>query len=136
MKEKIFINKTGGCICGDITFNVKLDEVPLVFNCHCIDCRKKIGGMMTIILLRDGAIDIDKSKLKIYEHEGGSGNKIKKHFCGKCAAPILTYVEKYKKYYLYAGLLDDISFLKKAENIHFKDSHFPFMEINEKNIKV
>ena len=98
MKEKNFINKTGGCICGDITFKVKLDEVPLVFNCHCIDCRKKIGGMMTIILLRDGAIDIDKSKLKIYEHEGGSGNKIKKHFCGKCAAPILTYVEKYKKY--------------------------------------
>ncbi len=27
-------------------------------------------------------------------------------------------------------------FLKKAENIHFKESHFPFMEINEKNIKV
>ena len=72
MKEKIFINKTGGCICGNITFKVKLDEVPLVFNCHCIDCRKKIGGIMTIILLRDGAIDIDKSKLKIYEHEGGS----------------------------------------------------------------
>ena len=63
-------------------------------------------------------------------------NKIKKHFCGKCAAPILTYVEKYKKYYLYAGLLDDISFLSKAENIHFKESHFPFMEISEKNIKV
>ena len=40
-ERKIFINKTGGCICGDITFNVKLDEVPLVFNCHCIDCRKK-----------------------------------------------------------------------------------------------
>ena len=114
MKEKIFINKTGGCICGNITFKVKLDEVPLVFNCHCIDCRKKIGGIMTIILLRDGAIDIDKSKLKIYEHEGGSGNKIKKHFCKKCAAPILTYVEKYKKYYLYAGLLDDISFLNKG----------------------
>ena len=53
MKEKIFINKTGGCICGNITFKVKLDEVPLVFNCHCIDCRKKIGGIMTIILLRD-----------------------------------------------------------------------------------
>ena len=51
MKEKIFINKTGGCICGNITFKVKLDEVPLVFNCHCIDCRKKIGGIMTIILL-------------------------------------------------------------------------------------
>ena len=136
MGEKIFIDKTGGCICGEIKFKVKLDEIPLVFNCHCIDCRKKIGGMMTIILLRDKAIEIDKSKLKIYEHTGGSGNKIKKHFCGNCAAPILTYVEKYKKYYLYAGLLDDISFLKKAENIHFKDSHFPFMEISDNNTKV
>ena len=84
------INRTGGCICGEIKFTVKLDEIPLVFNCHCIDCRKKLGGIMTIILLRDGAIDVDKSKLKIYEHSGGSGHKIKKHFCEKCAAPILT----------------------------------------------
>ena len=91
---------------------------------------------MTIILLRDGAININKSKLKIYEHFGGSGNKIKKHFCEKCAAPVLTFVEKYKKYYLYAGLLDDISFLKKAENIHFKESHFPFLEIKNNEIKI
>ena len=91
--EKKMINRTGGCICGEIKFTVKLDEIPLVFNCHCIDCRKKLGGIMTIILLRDGAIDVDKSKLKIYEHSGGSGHKIKKHFCEKCAAPILTFVE-------------------------------------------
>ena len=134
--EKKMINRTGGCICGEIKFTVKLDEIPLVFNCHCIDCRKKLGGIMTIILLRDGAIDVDKSKLKIYEHSGGSGNKIKKHFCEKCAAPILTYVEKFKKYYLYAGLLDDISFLKKAENIHFKESHFPFLQIKDDDIKI
>ena len=136
MKEKIFINKTGGCICGNITFKVKLDEVPLVFNCHCIDCRKKIGGIMTIILLRDGAIDIDKSKLKIYEHEGGSGNKIKKHFCKICAAPVLTYVQKWDKFYLYAGLLDDISILKKAINIFYEESHFPFMEIQNSKLKL
>ena len=49
MKEKIFINKTVGCICGNITFKVKLDEVPLVFNCHCIDCRKKIGGIISSV---------------------------------------------------------------------------------------
>ncbi len=66
------INRTGGCICGEIKFTVKLDEIPLVCKCHCIDCRKKLGGIMTIILLRDGAIDVDKSKLKIYEHSGGS----------------------------------------------------------------
>ena len=42
----------------------------------------------------------------------------------------------WKKFYLYAGLLDDISILKKAKNIYFEDSHFPFMEISEKDLKL
>ncbi len=133
--EKKFITKSGGCICGEVKFQVKLDEIPRVFNCHCIDCRKKIGGMITIIQLRDNSLKIDKSKLGIFEHDGGSGNKIKKHYCKKCAAPVLTYVEKWDKYYLYAGLLNDISILKKATNIWYKDTHFPFMDINDDAIK-
>ena len=126
----------GGCICGEVKFIVNLDEKPRVFNCHCIDCRKKVGGMITIIDLREGAIDIDKAKLGIYEHIGGSGNKIQKHYCKKCTAPILTYVDKWKKFYLYAGMLDDISILKTANNIWYTNSHFPFLEINEKKIKI
>ena len=47
--EKKFVNKKGGCICGAVKFNVTLDELPRVFSCHCIDCRKKIGGIMSII---------------------------------------------------------------------------------------
>ena len=53
--EKKFVKKKGGCICGAIRFNVTLDELPRVFSCHCVDCRKKIGGMMSIIELRDNA---------------------------------------------------------------------------------
>ena len=133
--EKKMINRTGGCICGEIKFTVKLDEKPRVFNCHCIDCRKKIGGIISIIQLRENAVDIDKSKLGTYEHSGGSGNKIKKFFCKKCAAPILTYVSKWDKFYLYAGMLDDVSILKSAYNIFYEDSHFPFMEISERELK-
>ena len=62
-------------------------------------------------------------------------NKITKYICGKCAAPVLTFVDRWKKFYLYAGLLDDISILKKAKNIYFEESHFPFMEISEKDLK-
>ena len=91
--------------------------------------------MITIIQLRDNAIEIDKNKLNIFEHDGGSGNKIKKFFCKSCAAPVLTYVSKWDKYYLYAGMLDDISILKSAYNIFYENSHFPFMEISESNIK-
>ena len=49
MSEKIFVQKTGSCICGKVKFTVKLDEIPRVFNCHCEYCRKKIGGMISII---------------------------------------------------------------------------------------
>ena len=133
--EKKFVNKKGGCICGAVKFNVTLDELPRVFSCHCIDCRKKIGGIISIIQLRENAVDIDKSKLGTYEHSGGSGNKIKKFFCKKCAAPILTYVSKWDKFYLYAGMLDDVSILKSAYNIFYEDSHFPFMEISERELK-
>ena len=51
------INKTAGCFCGENKFNVLLDEKPRVFNCHCIDCRKKIGGIISIIQLRENAVD-------------------------------------------------------------------------------
>lgn len=130
------IKYKGGCICSEVRFTVNLDEKPRVFNCHCVDCRKKLGGVITIIELREDAIDVNKAKLGTYEHKGGSGNNIKKYYCKKCTAPILTYVAKWNKYYLYAGILDNISILKTSTNICYKDSHFPFLEINEKNIKL
>jgi len=132
--EKKLIKYSGGCICGEVKFIVQLDEIPRVFNCHCIDCRKKLGGIITIIQLRDNALQIDESKLSKYTHSGGSKNTITKSFCKNCAAPITTYVEKWGVSYLYAGLLDDISTLKKAKNIFYQNSHFPFMKISEEEL--
>ena len=63
--NKKMIKNTGGCICGEIKYNVNLDEKPRVYNCHCIDCRKKMGGLNTIVELRDGALKIDNDKLEI-----------------------------------------------------------------------
>ena len=62
--NKKLIKYTGGCFCGEVEYSVNLDELPRVFNCHCIDCRKKIGGMITIVQLREGAIEIDKTYVK------------------------------------------------------------------------
>ena len=69
---KKMIKHTGGCICGDVKYVVNLDEIPRVYNCHCIDCRKKLGGLNTIVEIRHGALEINKDKLGIYEHPGGS----------------------------------------------------------------
>ena len=134
MTEKKMIKYEGGCICGEVKFTVNLDKKPRVFNCHCIDCRKKIGGIISIIQLRENALKIDESKLSKFNHLGGSKNIITKSFCKNCAAPVTTYVEKWGISYLYAGLLDDISSLKSAKNIFYEDSHFPFMNVNEKEL--
>ena len=130
------INYTGSCICGEIKFTVDIDEKPKVFNCHCIDCRKKVGGIITIIQLRDNVLKIDDNKLEKYTHKGGSKKMIIKSFCKICAAPITTFVEKWGVSYLYAGLLDDLSLLKESKNIFYENSHFPFLVIKEKGLKI
>jgi hypothetical protein len=134
--NKKMYKHTGGCICGEVNYTVSLDEIPRVFNCHCIDCRKKMGGLNTLVEIRKGALKVNNDKLGIYEHQGGSGNKIQKHYCKKCIAPVYAYVAKWDKIYLYAGLLDDISILKTANNIWYEESHFPFMEITKNKIKI
>tara|TARA_Y100000389_G_C17298826_1_gene431850 strand:+ start:298 stop:708 length:411 start_codon:yes stop_codon:yes gene_type:complete len=136
MSEKKLIKHIGSCICGEVKFTVKLDEKPRVFNCHCVDCRKKMGGVITIIQLRENTLEVDENKLSKYTHSGGSKNIITKSFCKKCAAPLTTYVEKWGISYLYAGLLDDISLLKNAKNIFYENSHFPFLKVNEKELTI
>ena len=130
------IKYKGGCICSEVRFTVNLDEKPRVFNCHCVDCRKKMGGVITIIQLRENTLEVDENKLSKYTHSGGSKNIITKSFCKKCAAPLTTYVEKWGVSYLYAGLLDDISLLKNAKNIFYENSHFPFLKVNEKELTI
>ena len=134
---KKMVKRSGSCICGQIKFSVNLDEVPRVYNCHCVDCRKKTGsGFITVIELREGALEIDKNKLAIYKHPGGSGKEIRKNFCNKCFAPVYSHVERWQKIYLYAGLLDDVEILKTSKNINFEKSHFPIFELKEKGVKI
>ena len=134
---KKMIKRNGSCFCGRVKFSVNLDEIPRVYNCHCVDCRKKAGGgFITIIELREGALEIDENKLAIYKHPGGSGKEIQKHFCKNFFAPVYSYVERWNKVYLYAGLLDDVEILKTSKNINFEKSYFPIFEIKEKGVKI
>ena len=71
--------KKGSCLCGAVKYRVKLDKLPLVYNCHCIDCRKKTGGaFVTVIQLRDQALDINKDNLTSFKHPGYSKKNLHK----------------------------------------------------------
>ena len=134
MSEKKMNKHTGRCICGNVGFTVDLDEIPRVYNCHCVDCRKSFGGFITIIDLRDGALKIEKQNLGIFTQVGGSGKEIKNYYCKICTAPIFRYVSLWNRNYLFAGLLDNIDFIKKAKNIFYKNSHFPFIKVDEEEL--
>ena len=127
---------TGRCICGKIKFIVELDEIPRVYNCHCVDCRKTFGGFITIIDLRDGALEVEKKNLGNFIQQGGSGKEIKNYYCKTCTAPIFRHVSLWNRDYLFAGLLDNINFLKKAKNIFYEKSHFPFIKVDEEELVI
>tara|TARA_Y100000590_G_C15745117_1_gene1021693 strand:- start:7028 stop:7423 length:396 start_codon:yes stop_codon:yes gene_type:complete len=128
--------KKGSCLCENIKYSVKLDDKLRIYNCHCIDCRKKTGNaFITIIELRKNALNIDISKLDTFSHPGKSGQYITKFFCNKCASPVYSYVEKYNKIYLYSGLLEEIQHINSPINIHY-NSHFPFLLLKKNHIHI
>ncbi len=134
MSEKKMVEHFGSCNCGKVKFKVNLDQIPRVYNCHCIDCRKTFGGMITIIDIRKGALILEKKNLGTFTQLGGSGKEIKNYYCKTCTAPILRHVSLWKRDYLFAGLLDNIDLIKKVTNIFYKNAHFPFMKINDEKL--
>tara|TARA_Y100000590_G_scaffold469070_1_gene654724 strand:+ start:3075 stop:3473 length:399 start_codon:yes stop_codon:yes gene_type:complete len=129
--------KKGSCLCGAVKYRVKLDKLPLVYNCHCIDCRKKTGGaFVTVIQLRDQALDINKDNLASFKHPGYSKKNLHKFCCKICASPIYSYVEKFEKIFLYAGSLEEINDIISSKNINFESSHFPFITIENSGNKI
>ena len=68
--------KTGSCICNNVKYTVTIDNKPRVYNCHCVDCRKKNGvTFVTMIELRKNALTIDQNKLNSFTHSGYRGKK-------------------------------------------------------------
>ena len=127
--------KEGKCICSTVQYTVGLDDNPKMYKCHCIDCRKGAGSsFVTLIEFKLESLKINESKLDSFTYQSGSGKDLKRYFCKTCKVPVYLYVEKYNINYIYAGLLDEINDIQLSKNINFDNSHFPFLNIKEKNI--
>ena len=44
------IKHTGGCYCKNITHSTEYDPM-LVFNCHCLTCKKLTGASMATVVV-------------------------------------------------------------------------------------
>jgi hypothetical protein len=98
--------RTGGCLCGDVRYNVRGEPVH-VGRCHCADCRKESGGAFTIY---------GQWPIEAFELSGEIASYQGRGFCPRCGSRLLdppgpsdTLVE------IRIGSLDDAPFGLKPE---------------------
>jgi len=107
----------GGCLCGAVRFS--FDVTPaMVAACHCTDCRRQSGSAYSMnVGVPTAALNLS-GKPKVFEHPGGSGQTVHRHFCGDCGSPIASEIDVMPGMsFVKAGTLDDPSWVKPGVEV-------------------
>ena len=110
------IKHTGSCYCRSITHSTEYDPM-LVFNCHCLACKKLTGASMgTAAVFYESEVKFE-GDMKLFQLKGGSGNSVYTYFCENCGCRIMTKVDLIEGLiYVDFGTFDDWnSFKPKVE---------------------
>ena len=103
--------RTGKCLCGSITYELK--QEPLMAGvCHCKNCQRQAGSAFsTLAGVPKDAIEIKGDTLKTYEDGATeSGGTVQRVFCGNCGSPIYSVTpDQPDVYFIKTGTLDDTS---------------------------
>jgi len=82
------LNIDGGCHCGDISYEAKIDSDKVTV-CHCTDCQVLSGSAFrTIVFASEVDFKLTTGKLSTYIKISESGNKREQTFCPNCGTPI------------------------------------------------
>lgn len=122
---------TGGCLCGDIRYEINGEPVRAA-HCHCDDCRRATGASFaTNVFFKDEDVKITKGSPKRFQHKADSGNTLTKEFCGNCGSQLFgigsgsTGIRHVK-----VGTLDDASFVKPQIEV-FTSRKLPFIRLSD-----
>ena len=80
---------TGGCHCGQITYQAELDPQRVVI-CHCSDCQKLTGSpfRVTTVVSEDDLKVVGEPKM--YKRIAESGRTRQQHFCPNCGSQLFV----------------------------------------------
>lgn len=111
---------TGQCLCSGVRIEVEGDIEHQPEACHCTQCRKHSGHILS-------AVNVKRSALKI---EGGenvrwyrSSEKVERGFCGVCGSTLFwkPNIEGYDYTAVAMGLFDGETGLRLAKNTFVED---------------
>ena len=81
---------TGGCLCGQVSYDLEQESALSAIHCHCLDCQKSTGsGKATIVAIPEKNLEI-RGALKYYSVVGTDGATIERGFCENCGSPIIS----------------------------------------------
>jgi len=106
------------CQCKHINFQVPFDAPKSLFICHCSEC-KKVGGGLLSTTATFPYFDFPQQGLKKYTWTSDSGKEKNGYFCEQCGNRILHYTPGNEMVRIKAGVLDEVNKLdwKSAEHL-------------------
>ena len=110
---------SGGCLCGQLRYEIDGDDPMWTGCCYCSDCQKETGaGHLTAIAV--AASDIQTSgKLSTFSKIGDSGGEVIRSFCPECGTTIFGRpVVMGEMRVVRAGTLDDSSSVKPERAVY------------------
>ena len=104
---------TGGCLCGDFSYQFDRDQVVSTHHCHCKDCQKMTGsGKATIVMVPTEAVETE-GEMKTFTVTGTDGAHVTRGFCPNCGSQLISYLEEMPAIrFVTAGTLEDSSWVK------------------------
>ena len=110
---------TGGCICGDIRYEIIEDSSQFFsYSCHCRDCQYITGGSPNNAIYVPEPITITKGKPGAYVCKSDLGTQVKRFFCGTCGTHLYGESETFKgTTVIKVGSLDDPTVFNSTMNV-------------------
>jgi hypothetical protein len=95
----------GNCLCNNIEFEIKNDNVILDAYCHCSICRKSHSSSeMHFVVFPTDNLKIIKGDeyVKFYT----TSNYLKRYFCSNCGSKIYNYNSNFNTVSIFPALLE------------------------------
>ncbi|MEJ1967582.1 MAG: GFA family protein [Rhizomicrobium sp.] len=112
----------GGCRCGAIRYRVRLDKLPNVYACHCLDCQTWTGSAFsTQFIVPEEALEVSGAPY-VYERVSEDGARIsRQRGCATCLTRVYnTNTRRPGLVVIRAGTLDRSDELVIAAHIWAK----------------
>ncbi|MET0457827.1 MAG: GFA family protein [Ilumatobacteraceae bacterium] len=105
------MDRTGRCLCGDVTYQLTGDLIATAV-CHCDHCQRQGGAAFSVNLVVHESQLTVSGVLSTYEETGEHDDDVyvRRRFCGSCGSPIVSELSKSAGIVaVKAGTLDDKS---------------------------